>query len=164
MFNGQNCDPTKLFQKANQFNNFFCSVGEDLAKKVSLFQTVDYSLYLRHRVPNSIFFEPPTVNEIIACIGSLNANKAVGYDNIPAYFLKVAAPIIAPYLCFLIDYAFLNGIFPDNCKIAKVIPIHKKGKKDNPSNFRPISILTCISKVIEKMIYKRVFSYQKIMS
>ena len=129
MFNGQNYDPTKLFQKANQFNNFFCSVGEDLAKKVSLFQTVDYSLYLRHRVPNSIFFEPPTVNEIIACIGSLNANKAVGYDNIPAYFLKVAAPIIAPYLCFLIDYAFLNGIFPDNCKIAKVIPIHKKEKK-----------------------------------
>ena len=105
------------------------------------------------------FFEPPTVNEIIACIGSLNANKAVGYDNIPAYFLKVAAPIIAPYLCFLIDYAFLNGIFPDNCKIAKVIPIHKKGKKGNPSNFRPISILTCISKVIEKMIYKRVFSF-----
>ena len=87
MFNGQNYDPTKLFQKANQFNNFF-SVGEDLAKTVSLFQTVDYSLYLRHRVPNPIFFEPPTVNEIIACIGSLNANNAVGYDNIPAYFCE----------------------------------------------------------------------------
>ena len=55
MFNGQNYDPTKLFQKANQFNNFFCSVGEDLAKKFFLFQTVDYSLYLRHRVPNSFF-------------------------------------------------------------------------------------------------------------
>ena len=84
------------------------------------------------------FFEPPTVNEIIACIGSLNTNKAVGYDNIPAYFLKVAAPNIAPYQCFLIDYAFFNGIFPGNCKITNVIPIHKKGKKDNPSNFRPI--------------------------
>ena len=55
----------------------------------------------------------------------------------------------APYLCFLID----------NCKISKIIPIHKKGEKDNPSNFRPISILTCISKVIEKMIYNRVFSF-----
>ena len=55
MFNGQNCDPTKLFQKANQFNNFFCSVGKDLAKKVSLFQTVDYSLYLGHCIPNSFF-------------------------------------------------------------------------------------------------------------
>ena len=108
---------------------------------------------------NLFFFEPPTVNEIIVCIGSLNTNKAVGHNNIPAYFLKVAASIIAPYLSFLIDYAFLNGIFPDNCKIAKVIPIHKKGKKDNPSNFRPISILTCISNVIEKMIYKRVFSF-----
>ena len=98
MFNGQNCDPTKLFQKANQFNNFFCFVGEDLAKKVSLFQTVDYPLYLRHRVPNSLFFELPTVIEIIVCIGSLKTNKAVGYDNTSAYFLKVAAPIIAPYL------------------------------------------------------------------
>ena len=94
-----------------------------------------------------------------ALIGSLNASKAVGYDNVPAYVLKVAAPIIALYQSFLIKYAFLNGIFPDNCKIAKVIPIYKKGKKDNPSNFRPISILSCISKVIEKMIYKRVFSF-----
>ena len=76
----------------------------------------------------------------------------------------MATPIIAPYLCFLIDYAFLNGIFPDNCKIAKVVPIHKKVKKDNPSNFRPISILTCISKVIEKLILNEFFlSYQKIM-
>ena len=68
MFNGQNCDPTKLFQKANQFNNFFCSVGEDLVKKVSLFQRVDYSLYLRHRVPNSIFLNLQQLMKLLSVL------------------------------------------------------------------------------------------------
>ena len=99
---------TCYIQQQNRKRTFHKS---SFRRKVSLFQTVDFSLYLRHRVPNFIFFEPPTVNEIIACIGSLNTNKAVGYDNIPAYFLKVAAPIIAPYLCFLIDYAFFKWNF-----------------------------------------------------
>ena len=56
-------------------------------------------------------------------------NKAVGYDNIPAFFLKISAFTLAPYLFILLNYAFLNGIFPDYCKIAKIIPIFKNGDK-----------------------------------
>ena len=77
---------------------------------------------------------------------------AVGQDNIPAFFLKVAPYVLAPYLSYLLDYAFNSGIFPDNCKIAKIIPIYKSGDQSNPSNYGPISILTCFSKIIEKRI------------
>ena len=84
-----------------------------------------------------MYLEPLTTNKIINCIGFLNVNKAVGHDNIPAYFLKIAAPTLAPYLRSFFDFVFALGIFPNICKI---VPIHKKGEKDNPNNSRPISI------------------------
>ena len=83
-------------------------------------------------------------------------NKALGHDNIPAYYLKIAPFSIAPFLLILINYAFTNGIFPNNCKISKVVPIHKNGDTNNPNNFRPISLLTCFSKIFEKIIFKRI--------
>lgn len=85
--------------------------------------------------------------------------KAVGHDNIPAFFLKTATLTIAPYLLVLTDYAFSSGIYPDSCKIAKVIPLHKKGDVNNPNNYRPISILTCFSKIFEKILHKRLTKF-----
>ena len=97
--------------------------------------------------------EPPTINEIINCIGSLKVNKAVGHDNISAYFLKIAAPTLAYYLRFFFNFVVTHGVIPDICKITKFVPIHKKGEKDNPNNFRPISIFNCFSKILEKIIH-----------
>ena len=74
-----------------------------------------------------MYLEPPRTNEIIDGIMSFNVNKAVVYDNIPLFYLKIASCTLAPYLCILFTYAFENGIFPDNCKVAKIIPIHKSG-------------------------------------
>ena len=74
---------------------------------------------------------------------SLNDNKAIGHDDIPAYFI------------------FNNGFFPNNCKIAKIAPIYKNGSKEEINNYRTISILTCFSKVIEKMIYNRLMAFFK---
>ena len=103
-----------------------------------------------------MFLEPANITEIVNIILSLNVNKAVDHDNIPAYFLKIAPFTIAPFLLILINYAFTNGIFSNNCKISKVIPIHKNGETNNPNNFRPISLLTCFSKIFEKINSKRI--------
>jgi len=89
----------------------------------------------------------------------LNINKAVGHDSIPAYFLKAAPIVLASSLYPFLDFFFNYGIFPENCKIAKVIPIHKKGDKIDPNNYRPISILTCFSKIFEKLIHKRITNF-----
>ena len=69
--------------------------------------------------------EPANITQIVNTILSLNMNKAVDHDKIPAYFLKIVPFTIAPFLLILINYAFTNGIFPNNCKISKLIPIHK---------------------------------------
>ena len=103
-----------------------------------------------------MFLEPANITEIVNIILSLNVNKAVGHDNIPAYYLKIAPYSIAPFLLILINYAFINGIFPNNCKISKVVQIHKNGDTNNANNFRPISLLTCFSKIFEKIIFKRI--------
>ena len=82
-------------------------------------------MYLAKQVSESIYLEAANITEIDNAILSLNMKKTVSHDKIPAYFLKIASFTIAPFLLMLINYAFTNGIFPNNCKISKVIPIHK---------------------------------------
>ena len=86
---------------------------------------------------------------------ALKVNKAVGHDNLPAYCSKIASKVIAPYLQPLIHFAFTSGIFPDHCKIAKIIPLHMQGNTDDPNNYRPTSILPCFAKIFEKLLHKR---------
>ena len=89
-------------------------------------------------------------------INSLKNKKSCGYDNIQVYFFKVAAKVLATPLSILFNYSFRYGIFPDCLKTAKVVPIFKKGDKNEINNYRPISLLSTFSKILEKLICKRV--------
>ena len=73
--------------------------------------------------------------------------------------LKVIAPVIIKPLTLLINQVLNTGLFPDKLKIAKVIPIYKKGDPQLFENYRPISLLPTISKVLEKIIHKQLSSY-----
>ena len=90
--------------------------------------------YLKNRNSSNMFLEAPNLYEIINSLKSLSVNKAVGQDDIPAFFIKTVNLVIAAYLLIFYDYAFSSGIFPDILKIAKVIPIHKNGNKNDPNN------------------------------
>ena len=59
----------------------------------------------------------------------------------------------------LINESFFTGIFTDKPKIAKVIALHKKGATDDPSNYRPISLLSVFSKIFEKIMHKRLYNF-----
>ena len=85
----------------------------------------------------------------------------MGHDKIPSFFLKAAKDVITPDLTLFSEYMFAEEIFPRSCKIARIAPIFKSGAKDEASNYRPISILTCFSKIIEKLIYARFFNFFK---
>ena len=102
-----------------------------------------------------MFLKAHNLYEIIDSLKSFSVNKAVGQDNIPAFFIKAANLVIAPYLLILYDYAFSSGIFSDILKISKVIPIYENGNKNDLNNCRPISILSTFSKILEKLIYQR---------
>ena len=79
--------------------------------------------------------------------------------GIPSYLLKVAANILSPFLALLFYHVFSSGIFPDSLKIAKVVPVFKAGSKTDVNNYRPISILPCLSKLIEELILKCITSF-----
>ena len=72
--------------------------------------------------------------------------------------------LISPLLVILINESFSTGIFPDNLKIkiAKVIALHKKGATDDPSNYRPISLLSVFSKIFEKIMHKGLYNFLEV--
>ena len=84
---------------------------------------------------------------------------SAGYDNIPSKLLKLTIEHIKKPLYKIFNYSLSIGYFPDLLKIARVVPIFKSGNSKIISNYRPISILPYISKIIEKIIYNRLCNY-----
>ena len=74
-------------------------------------------------------------------------------------FLKDGANLLAKPITKICNISILSGLFPSDCKIAKLKPLHKKGLKTNPENFRPISLLPLISKIIERIVYDQVDNF-----
>ena len=145
---------------ANEFNDYFCKIGSKLAERINCTSDKDsYRSYLKNHNPFSIFLNPSSPSEIINVISSLNNSKSTSNDNISTYFLKIGSSALCYPLSILFNKAFSIGIFPACLKTAKVIPVFKSGNKYDISNYRPISILSPISKILEKLIHYRIMSF-----
>ena len=96
------------------------------------------------------------VGEVEAVLKSLDPNKATGPDEIPARILKETATTIAPSLCKLFNRSLGEGYIPSEWKLANVVPVYKKDEKDHVENYRPISLLCIISKVLERCVLNRI--------
>ena len=97
--------------------------------------------------------------EIVNYLKNIKRNKATGQDDLPAGILKDTTEIIGKPLAFIINLSLRQGVFPNDWKIAKLIPIHKKDQEMKFENYRPISALPIQSKIIEKVVYKRLSEY-----
>ena len=97
-------------------------------------------------------------DECIKIISSLN-NTTYGINNISTKLLKSIQDFIAVPLCELINSSFSTGVFPNILKRACVTPIFKNGDRNMINNFRPISVLPVMSKVVEKCMYERLNNY-----
>ena len=113
--------------------------------------------YLSSRNLNS--FSAVSPNEVQNIIGSLKSGKAVGPYSIPIFLLKLPSQYISFPLSDIINSSFVNGIFPDLLKLAKVVPLYKKQSPNDPNNYRPISLLSVFSKIIEKLMYTRLYNF-----
>ena len=89
----------------------------------------------------------------------LDVSKASGIDEIPSRILKDGAEILAKPISDIINLSIKLSTFPDKCKIAKLIPLFKKGSKTYPKNYRLISLLPLLSKLIEKAIHIQTQEY-----
>ena len=145
-------------QIANHFNVFFTSIATKLLKKIPP-TTKTVLLFLRNSNENSFFLTPTTPKEIEDIISKLKLGKAVGPNSIPTRILKDHKKVLSKPLSDLINSSFNLGIFPDLLKLAKVIALFKKGDPQSCNNYRPISLLSNLSKIIEKLLYQRLYSF-----
>ena len=113
----------------NALNNYFCSIGPTLVQSLSPSGQNDFKRYCPSPRINSMFCCPVTSDEIIRIIHKFPNNKAHGKDSINSKILKEISDVIADPLAYLFNLSFSTGIVPDLLKIAKVIPIYKKGEK-----------------------------------
>ena len=88
---------------------------------------------------------------------NLKANKSTGLDAIPAKILKLAAHIIAPSLTYIFNLSLQSGIYVNDWKRARVTSIFKSEDKSKCENYRPISILSIVSKVFEKEVFRQMY-------
>ena len=119
----------------------------------------DFLTYLKSPCPSSVYLYPTFPQEIIRIINSFHLNKACGYDHISPFLLKTAVHVIAYPLSIILNHCISLGVFPNQLKVAKVIPIHKSGPSNDLQNYRPISLLSSLSKIFEKVILRRLVSF-----
>ena len=99
-----------------------------------------------------------STHEIRKIIKAFKSNNSCGYDEITSRIIKVSAPFISP-LTYICNATLSSGIFPDRLKYAIVKPIYKKGNRQDISNYRPIPLLTTFSKILERLIFNRLFAH-----
>ena len=100
-----------------------------------------------------------TDDEVKETLRSLKHNKSPGYDNISSDVVNETSDIFFTPLKHVFNPSLQQGIFPENLKIAKVFPIYKKDEEFLLTNYRPISVLPCFSKLLELKMYNRICKY-----
>ena len=109
--------------------------------------------------PGSFFFNPVSSSEIVLEIMAIPQNKAHGLYSFSTHILRSAEHIISQPLSVLLNKSLEHGIYPTKLKLAKVIPIYKNDDPSDPSNYRPISLLSVFNRIFEKMMYYRLKSF-----
>jgi hypothetical protein len=153
---------------AEIFNEYFLKIAENISDKIKNNENLNtditnYSPYNLSHVSNSkynfINFHNTSTGEILKIIKNFPWKSSHGFDEIPSKLLKLSAPFIISPLCYIINKSLSSGIFPDRMKYSIIVPLHKKGNFNNAANFRPISLLPSFSKILEKVIYKRLLNH-----
>ena len=137
------------------FTEFLCFYLDTVDRIVYKFQ--DHPNVVRIRAENTraekFSFLHITPLETYQVLMGLNHRKSTS-GPLPARILKVAAKVVCTPLTDCFNAALLDGIFPDELKLARVVPVFKKGDESNKANYRPISILPSLSKVFERLLFK----------
>ena len=139
------------------FNNYFSSIAGKTKLNISFFNI--FLTFLRIDLIFSFFISPTDKSEIENIIPSLDSNKSVGPNSIPNKILKLLKNDISSQLPEIFNISFSSGVFPSILKTSKGIPVHKKDSKLDFSNYRPISFLSNVEKILEKLMYNRIYKF-----
>ena len=150
-----NDDSPTLFsdlEKAEKLNAYFESIShlnDDNA------QLPEFPLRSNEHL-DEILVNKQEISDVIKCIP---LNKASGPDRVSHTLLKKTADTVSQALCLLFNMSLQSGVYPDMWKSANVMPLFKKGDSSVVSNYRPISLISCIGKLFERVVYKHLYNY-----
>ena len=146
---------------ADIFNKFFTKVGTDLANALPPSKnSLEYYFENASWQINTHFdFNEIEATDILKVIDSFSIRKATGPDGIPMRSIKDSKHVIIPVLVYLTNLIIKSSVFPNCLKIARVKPLFKKGDRYICTNYRPISVLSSISKIIEKLLSFQIRDY-----
>ena len=139
----------------NRFAKYFSSVGENFAAKIpTASKTAHDYLKLLQTSQASLFLNPTDVQEVVALVSQLPNKSSSGHDNVSNILLKKIIQHIAPVLVEVFNKSMTMGEFPTVMKLAEVVPLYKSKEHFLETNYRPISLLTTMSKILEKIMYQ----------
>ena len=146
---------------ADAFNEHFSNIGPKLADNVDVNQNnrcyLDYLPSQNNNIPFQL--KETNFSAVFVLLSKLSRSKATGLDKISSRLLRECPDLIAESLIYIFNRSIVSGIFPDEWKHAKVVPIHKQGKRNCPDNYRPISIVSVVAKVFERIIYDQLYLF-----
>ena len=138
---------------------FFVNIGPELARNIVPPEHMDIYHYLDNLKTDSMFLFNVNKKEIIDIVNSFENKLSKDKDGFNMYIMKkIVNQVVDPFL-HICNLSFNKGIFPDAMKVAKVIPIHKSGEKNVFNNYRPVSILSRFSKILERLFCNRLENY-----
>ena len=163
--NGEICHEAKSV--ANHFNEFFTSIASTLVSKLpscpNIFDTnsnilkLFYSQNLKKDV--SFILTPVSEDFVFRELVKLNSSKSTGLDELPARFIKDGAKVLKIPITFIVNLSISTSTVPEDMKIARVKPLYKKNSSLEAGNYRPVSILSIVSKILEKYVHSQFVNY-----
>ena len=118
-----------------------------------------YKNYLKNPNSNNIFLKPVNKDEILYLVNQINSTKACGPNSIPKNILKNNIVNLSEPLEMILNMSLSEGVFPKLMKLANVCPIFKKSDKNKCENYRPISLLSNLSKIFERVMHTRLYDF-----
>ena len=144
---------------ANEFNSYFTSIADEILDKRKYEGNKSFRDYMSVSLCNSFVLRECNASEISVIIKGMNKNKASGPNSIPNEILHILKDEISQPLSYIFNLSFSSGVHPDILKLAKTIPVFKKDSRLQVSNYRPISLLSNINKILEKLMYARLYEF-----
>jgi hypothetical protein len=143
---------------AEGFNEFFANIGPELATNISS-SNMHFKEFLGDQTSQNFVFGNVTENIILENVKKLKSKNSSGPDNISSKLLKEIIHLIVKPLSHLFNLSFKTGYIPIELKTAKVIPVYKTDDPHSFNNYRPISLLSTFSKLLEKIAATQMFRY-----
>ena len=142
--------------KAECLNEFFATVGYNLAEQIPNTEP----MYNNPKAyPPVFYFHEITAFELVIFIRDMKSSNSCGTDGLTMKLVKLAGPSIVEPLLHIINRSITSGIFPNIWKVGCITPLYKDGDATNPANYRPISILPCLGKLLERIIHTQLYAY-----